>query len=275
MAASYPTSIKSFLTYQNQPGDNNHIVPDPNNPTQPIDLTIDRAKVTNEIHDEITAIEKTMGVLPFQQPMGGAIVDLFYNKSPGIADPITGAVPPDPPPSHDHIHQQTGGRDADDHPMYMRVDGARGFSAPVSAPDAWDASQLVTLHQGQASGLNSGQVNSIIQTALSNAISPYPPLTGPAAQRYRMTGGFLYGYTNNSGNIYVDYSAAHFSGILTFVYVKNPHPGTSAFGYKYQYQEDQLGLVSISNQGAWIKFIEDIVVDRQAHVALTWMVVGV
>lgn len=274
MAASYPKSIKSFLTYQNQPGDNNHIISDPSNPTLTIDLTYDRAKVTNEMHDEIIAIEQTMGLLPIQ-PMGAAIIDLYFHKSPGIADPITGVVPPSPPPSHDHIHQQTAGRDADDHPQYMRVDGARGFSAAVSAPDAQTSNQLITLEQGLASGLNSGQVNNIIQTTLSNAISPYPPMTGPAAQRYRMTGGYLYGYTNTSGNIYIDYSAAHFSGILTLVFMKNPHPGTSAFGYKYQYQEDQLHMISISNQGAWIQFIEDIVVDRQAHVALTWMVVGV
>lgn len=272
MAASYPISIKSFLTYQNQPGDNNHVVSDPSNPAQTVDLTYDRAKITNEIHDEVIAIEKIMGMVP-SRPMSSAILDLYYNKSPGIADPVTRVVPPDPPPSHNHVHAQTAGRDADDHPQYMRVDGARGFSAPVSAPDAWGGNHLVTLHQGQASGLNSAQVNSIIQSTLANA-SSYP-MTGPANQRYRMTGGFLYGYTNSSGNIYVDYSAANFAGILTFVYVKNPHPGTSRFGYKYQYQEDQLALTSISNRGAWIQFIEDIVVDRLAHVALTWMVVGV
>jgi hypothetical protein len=272
MAASYPTSIKSFLTYQNQPGDANHIVPDPSNPAQTVDLTYDRAKVTNEIHDEVIAIEQTMGMLP-PQPMGNAIFDLYFGKSPGIADPVTGAVPPAPPPSHNHGHQQIAGRDADDHPQYMRVDGARGFSAAVSAPDAWWSNQLITLEQGQGSGLNSSQVNSVIQTALANASTA--PMTGPAPQRYRMTGGFLYGYTNASGNIYVDYSAANFAGILTFVYMKNPHPGGSHYGYVYQYQEDQLALLSISNQGAWIQFIEDIVVDRQALVAMTWIAVGV
>jgi hypothetical protein len=116
-------------------------------------------------------------------------------------------------------------------------------------------------------------VSSIIQATLASA-SSYP-MTGPAPQRYRMTGGFFSGYTNASGNVFIDFSAAHFGGVLTFVFMKLPYPGGSRFGYKYRYEEDQLHMISIANNGAWIQFIEDIVVDRQALIALTWIAVGV
>jgi hypothetical protein len=90
-----------------------------------------------------------------------------------------------------------------------------------------------------------------------------------------MTGGHFIGRTDANGNIRVDYSSAHFIGILTFVFMKLPFSGSSASGYTYQYKEDQLLLQSIDNQGCWIRFAEDMVVDRQANVALTWLVVGV
>jgi hypothetical protein len=280
MPASYSASIKSFLTYQDQPGVNN-IVPDPSNPGQTVDLTIDRAKITNEIHDEVVAIESTMGVtggkalIPGISQFGRDIAYLYNNKSAGRVDPSNNAIYPTPPPSHNHVHAYLSGNSADVHPQYVRVDGRRGFSAQVSAPSATNGSQLTTLSQVQNAGyLNSPQVHSAIQSAL-NAKSAHP-VTGPAPQRYRMTGGYFYGPSDSNGMIWIDYSAANFAGILSLVFMKNPFPGESMLGwYTYQYEEDQLLLQSISNRGAMVQFIEDIVVDRSANVALTWMVVGV
>lgn len=278
MAASYPISVKSFLTYQDQPGSNN-IVPDPDHPGQTVDLTIDRAKITNEIHDEVIAVEKTIGIpalaiIPGLRTYGSELNFLYNNKSSGIVDPTNNAIYPLPPPSHNHTHAYLAGNDADVHPQYMRVDGARSFSAPVSSPNAAGGHQLATLAQAQAPGyLNSAQVAAAVDSVV-DSVAPYP-MKGPAPQRYRMTGGHFSGITDANGNVRIDYSAARFSGVLTFVYMKNPFPGGSAYGYVYQYEEDQLVLQEIDNNGAWIQFIEDIVVDRQALVSMTWMAVGV
>jgi len=43
----------------------------------------------------------------------------------------------------------------------------------------------------------------------------------------------------------------------------------------FQYEEDQLILLAYDTRGAWIQFIEDIVVDRQAAVAMTWVALGI
>ena len=282
MAASYPSSIKSFLTYQDQPGNANHIVPDPSNPSSTIDLTIDRAKITNEIHDEVIAMEQNMGitgakvtVVPGTTTMGQEIRYLYNNKSSGRIDTSNNAIYPTPPPSHNHVHAQLSGNNADVHTQYVRADGARGFSAAVRGKNATAGNHLATLSQAQGAGyLTAPQVRSIIQSTL-NGKSAHP-ITGPAPQRYRMTGGRFYGLTDANGNAWIDFSAARFSGLLTFVFMKNPFPGESMLGwYTFQYMEDQLTLLSLSNQGAMIQFIEDIVVDRQAYVALTWMAVGV
>ena len=286
MPASYPVSIKSFLTYQDQPGSNN-IIQDPDKPPgQTVDLTIDRAKATNEIHDEIIAMEQTIGavgrtnfaMIPGLTTMGSEIEFLFNGKSPGRVDPSNNVIYPLPTPSHNHFHHQLSGLGADVHPQYMRVDGSRGFSAPVSGQPGSAMNDLATLGQVQGMDyLNYSQVEFVVYTTVRSeadypVIGPYPQV---APLRYRMTGGCLNGRTDSNGWIRIDYSAANFIGILTVVYMKLPFSGTSLSGYTYQYEEDQLLLMEIDNQGAWIQFTEDIVVDRQATVALTWLVVGV
>ena len=281
MAASYPTSIKSFLTYQNQPGDANHIVPDPSNSANTIDLTIDRAKITNEIHDEIIAMEQNIGVtgakvtvVPGTSNMGRELNYLYNYKSAGRVDPSNNAVYPVPPPSHNHVHAYLQNNSQDVHLQYMRTDGTRGFSAAVSGKNATAGNQLCTLAQAEGAGfLNYNQVESLIQSVLNGASAH--PVKGPTPGRYRMAGGYFYGPTNDAGNAWIDFSAARFHSLVTFVYMKNPFPGQSMLGwYNYQYEEDQLVLLSLSPQGAWIQFIEDIVVDRRANVAMTWMALG-
>jgi hypothetical protein len=243
MAASYPTSIKSFLTYHDQPTNPSLVVPDPDNPGQTVDLTLDRAKITNEIHDEVIAMEKTIGLgyvptaIPGTITMGAELDALYNGKSNGRIDPSNNAIYPLPPPSHNHVHNQLTGLDADDHPQYMRVDGARGFSAPVNGQWAWLPNHLCTLGQVQnADWQTSSQVNFLIWTTVT-PVCPYP-MAGPEwiSKRYRMTGGTFWGRTDVNGNAWIDFSAARFAGVLTFVYMKMPFPGGSAYGYAYQYE---------------------------------------
>jgi hypothetical protein len=272
----YPQAIRDFVTYVNQDGQTHTVTVG----SKITDLTLDAAAVTRDLETEIVSLETTIGARPFLVPgqpnVGLSIQWLSTGLSPGHADPVTGDVPPLPPPSHSHPHQQTSARDADDHPQYMRRDGARPFTQPVTAPGAYSGDQLINLSQALGAGLNWGQVQSIIQSSLTAAMNgPYSPLLGPDPRRWKMTGGFSTGYTDNNGNLYVDFSAAAFSGILSFVYMKLPFPGGSRFGYPYQFMEDQLILLGLSNQGALIQFIEDIVVDRRALVAMTWMVLGI
>lgn len=260
MAASYPVSVKSFLTYQNQPGDSNHIM------TDGTDLTIDHARITNEIHDEVVAIEKALGVpgptkvAPHYPSMSAGVQALYNAKAP-----LT----------HSHVHHDAAYPLADDHPQYVRVDGHRGFSNPVSAPHATSGADLIPLGQVQGFGYqNAEQVRSIISSTMS---SRWPhPIKGPTASRYKMTGGFFNGYTDTRGMVFIDFGPARFSRIVSFVFMKNPYPLASYYyGYIFQYEEDQLILDSLTPQGAWIQFREDILVDRQANVALTWIALGV
>ena len=277
MPASYPTSIKSFLTYYDQPADPTKV-----DPITGIDLTIDRAMVTNEIHDEVLAMERNIGVgaqativIPGIRTMGGEINALFNGKANGRVDPANNAIYPLQLPTHNHTHAEMSGRGADDHPQYMRVDGARGFSAPCAGQPATAANQLTTLGQVQGQGwLNYNQVEFAIWVTVTEN-RPHLCQGFPGLQRYRMTGGFFGGQTDVNGLVRIDYSSAQFHGILSLVYMKMPFPGPSAYGYTFQYEEDQLVLLEVDNSGATIQFIEDIVVDRQAYVAMCWMVVGV
>ena len=291
MAAAYPASIKSFLTYYDQPPGPTKTAPNPTPPPSTLDLTIDRAVITNEIHDEVLAMEETIGVsstarwavIPGTKSLNDEVLNLYNGKAWGQVDPHNNAIYPAPPavgPAHNHLHSQLSELDEDVHPQYMRVDGGRAFGAPCPGQDAVSVNQLVTLQQVlNGEWVNSPQVVSIIETEIAEEAA-FPMIAGTSggidySQRYRMTGGLLQGYTDSNGRIRIDYTAANFRGILTLVYMKMPFPGPSAYGYTYQYEEDQLILAQVDNQGAWIQFNEDVVVDRQAWVAMTWMVVGV
>src|SRR5215469_11663084 len=169
-AQRYPLAIRDFVTYQNQPGDNNHIV---QSSTGPVDLTLDGAVVTRDLHTEIISLEQTIGANPFMVPgnptIGKSIQWLHSNLSPGHVGP-RGSIDPLPPPSHSHVHQQMSGRNGDDHPQYMLVNGSRPFINPVTAPAAQNGHELITLAQAKGAGLTWQQVQSIIQSSLTNAM---------------------------------------------------------------------------------------------------------
>jgi len=268
----YPVQIRNFVSYADQPPDPNDpkktfTVSNPDGTTTAIDLTLDSAIVTRDLHTEIVSMEQTVGQKPFLVggTMGSSIQFLHQNKATI---------------GHNHLHQamymiHVG----DDHPQYMTVDGSKAFTAPVTAPGAVAGTHLINLSQAKVAGLNRTQVEAIIQSQLKAKLANLGDdfVRGPVpGQRWKMTGGFTTGYTDENGNIWVDFTPARFSEIISFIYMKNPFPGGSMLGwYAYQYMEDQLVLLGLSPQGAMIQFIEDIRVDRQALVALTWIALGI
>lgn len=285
----YPFWIREFVTYKDQPagiaGDGVTIT----DPTKVYvagdgtltDLTLDSAVVTKDLQTEITSLEQTIGapayLVPKTTSLGASIQWLYTHKSTGQVD-SRGAIMPPPAPTHSHLHQASTALNADDHPMYMRVDGGRAFSAPVTAPAATNAHQLINLSQAKVAGLNSSQVQTIInQTLAAQKLVPGEAgVTGPDGRRWKLAGGVAQGYTDVNGNLWVDLTPCQFSGILSFIFMKMPFPGLSMLGwYNYQYMEDQLLLLGLSTQGALIQFIEDIRVDRQATVCMCWIALGI
>ena len=282
-AQRYPLAIRDFVAYQNQPQDGTKIfiVQNLDGTTTTVDLTLDAAAVTKDLHTEIISLEQILGQKPFMTPgsntVGRSINYLYNSKAEGHVDARNCITPP-PAPSHYHRHFMLTGLGGDDHPQYMRHDGARPFTRPVTAPGAVDGDDLITLAQAKVAGLNSSQVQGIINSYLaSQKLDPNDHnLTGPDGRRWKMSGGFASGYTDGNGNLWVDLTPAQFSYILSFIYCKMPFPGGSMLGwYAYQYMEDQLVLLGLSPQGAMIQFIEDIRVDRQALVCMCWMALGI
>jgi hypothetical protein len=253
MPASYPTSLASFLVYQDQPGDANHLLIDGT------DLTIDSGHATNQLHDEIIAIEQTIGVRPFKVPsttsIGASVIWLYQNKA-GIV--------------HSHYHGYLSNLGSDDHPQYAPTNAVRGFDAPITSPPARDGNQLINLDQIQGQGVTAAEMLALVEAELSpNTIRGLP------GQALRIQGGQTWGYSDENGNLWVPFNPP-FSALISFVYMKLPFPGESMLGwYTYQYIEDQLVLLALDNSGALIQFIEDIRVDARALVALSWTALGI
>jgi outer membrane protein OmpA-like peptidoglycan-associated protein len=194
VAASYPAAIKSFATFADQPGD-------PNSP----DLTIVHAQHLNELHDEVRAIETTLGAAPFVglpfQSLNRLLLDLRANKAPLV---------------HRHGHSDLGGDAAgNDHPQYARTDGSTAFTAPIGGVAATRGDQLVTWGQAQNAGfLTASQVNSQITAGLLGFLRGVP--NGLAC-----TGGFHIEATDPNGNITVWYPGI-FRNNPVFVFAKSP-----------------------------------------------------
>lgn len=261
----YPIQLRDFCTYQDQPGDGNHILSavDPSTGL-PVttDLTIDKAVVTNDMHMEIISIEKTIGVRPFTPPkcttIGQGIGWLYNNKAPMV---------------HNHLHHNLMALNADDHTLYALRDGKRAFTRPITSPPASGGNQLVNYNQVTHAGyITAAQLESLLDTDLATKGTP---VTSPYG-RLKIMGGVARGYTDGNGNLYVSFGAGFPSAVISFVYMKMPFPGVSMLGwYNYQYMEDQLVLLELNKNGAWIQFIEDIQVDRQATVCMCWQAMGV
>lgn len=287
MAAKYPVSLASFLTYVDQPWAPGDTVTAPDGVTQ-IDLTIDDAFITQQLHEEIVAVEKTIGINPYKippigiKPVTTQVRWLYDNTAWGRVD-ANNIVQPRPPPSHNHQHGHSSGLLNDDHHQYMTVNGEisrpQGFTLPVQGYPATSGSQIVTVNQVLSYGFQTAaSAKNVIDSELVEAIGDptQAPMTGPDSRHWRITGGYFYGPSDTNGVITIDFSRAHFNGILSFIFMKRPFPGWSMLGwYNYQYMEDQLILINLTNSSASIQFIEDIVVDRQAAVSLVWIALGI
>jgi hypothetical protein len=268
-SSRYPLAIRDFVTYLDQPGGAGRylIVQNSDGTTTTIDLTLDSAVVTKDVQTEIVSLEQTIGTKPFMTPGAstvGASIQYLYNY---MADR-----------THNHRHFMSKSLTADDHPQYMPVNGSRAFRAPVTAPGAKTANELINLSQAKIAGLTYTQVQATINNTLAaqKLVPGEHNITGPDNRRWKMAGGVAQGYTDGNGNLWVDLSPAKFNGILSFNYMKMPFPGGSMLGwYAYQYMEDQLVLMALSNSGAMIQFIEDIAVDRQALVCMCWIALGI
>lgn len=257
MTASYPASIKSFITYTDQPGPNN--------------TTIDYAYITNDIHDEVIAVENIIGSLPFTIPttssIGGSISYLYNNTAPV---------------GHLHRHADLSNLGSDDHMQYVRTDGSRGFTQPIGGQPAGAANQLVVKDQITNAGITAATFENQLNGWLSSLghqvrgafVGQWYWGPGPTSAAWKVIAGIGLGYTDRNGNLYVSFNGAFHSMVLTFCFMRLPIPGGSHYGYVYQYQEDQLMVHGISNQGAVVNFIEDIAVDRQAWVGVSWMALG-
>lgn len=271
--SSYPVSIKSFTLLYDQP----YTAP----PFPQIDPSVDFARWTNELHDEVVSIETVIGI-----NYGYFAVDLlqFLPGCQSIGDCITWLYNNTAPKAHIHLHHDLVGLGADDHPQYMRVDGNRGFVNPIASPYAWSVTQLAPLGQLTSAGwINTAQFMNQLNGWLSalgpqvRGFDPGEPLWDGRSYNgaWKIQGGYAYGYTDANGYLRINFNPPFLYQVQTFCFNRMPIPGRSHFGYVYQYQEDQLVPQSIDRNGATILFIEDIAVDRRAWVAMTWMAIGI
>jgi hypothetical protein len=275
----YPVAIRDFCTYADQPQDGTKWIQagvNPDGTPNMIDLTIDAATITNDLHTEIRSIETTLGINPWvlipltgKLPVTGttvakatlgATIQYLYLYKAWIG--------------HNHVHHFLTDLSADSHPVYVPRNASRGFTRPVQGfyPDPRTGSGYPNIHVNQLirlmdvpQGLTIGQIEAMINAELVNEARGGPLV---------LMGGVAQGYTDGYGNLYVPFGAG-FHQLYSFVYMKMPFPGLSMLGwYAYQYMEDQLTLVGLNNQGAWIQFIEDIQVDRRALVCMVWLAIG-
>ena len=176
MASSYPVSIKTWQTFVDY-------------------QDINYAENLNEVHDEILAIEQTLGTNPFSglpttyTGLNAALTDLYQNKAPA---------------AHTHLHSALqGDSTGDDHPQYALLSGAV-FTGPVTAPPAVSSGQLATLAQLQSAGLANqsavqGEINAALASQCKGAPSGSVPLVGRSAGTgWVLTGGYNEGCTGSA-----------------------------------------------------------------------------
>lgn len=255
MAASYPNAIKIFTTFLDQ--------------TQVI-----YAAHMNEVHDEVIALEKTIGVNPFlgtpYTSIGGALNDLYNNKAPL---------------AHTHAHSALqGDATGDDHTQYIRVDGTRAFTGPVVAPNATLSTHLATLGQLTNQGyLNTAQANALIAAAAAYLVNTRfaaadttPGLLGfpnEGGVGWSLTGGYTVGNTDGSGFINVPLGSAFGTMLLSIVATKLPAPGGGTQP-PYDPKTSDLALVSYTLTNAVVQVTTQAGVQANKQVAFSWLALG-
>lgn len=255
MAASYPNAIKIFQTFQDQ--------------TQII-----YSGHINEIHDEVVALESTIGTNPFvgtpYSSIAGAINDLYLNKAPL---------------AHPHAHSALQGLTNDDHTQYVRTDGSRGFTAPVAAPNAVSGGQLATLGQVTGQGyLSPGAANGLIAAAAAYLVNTRfaasaatPGLFGFPNQGgvgWSLTGGYNVGNTDGSGRITQSLGSAFPTMLLAFIATKVVAPGGGTDPPYNALTASDPTVISGTNTAVILEFNAGATVLTNQQVAYCWVAVG-
>jgi hypothetical protein len=249
-AAVWPNALKVFTSYHDY-------------------TDVIWANSMNEIHSEVSSLESTLGTTPFAgtpySTFGGAIQDLFFNKSPI---------------NHNHDHHLLYDETLDDHKQYVRVDGTRGFTAPVSGVAGNAGADLVPLHQLQSFGyINLAQAEQIADDAALEAVIGAPgaqALWGaPHAGTWKIEGGIKSGCTGSNGTITVNFASPFPYCLQTFTCTKIPAPGGGGCpNGPYNYIEAQVTLVGYSLAGATVQFSHDYSYQPYMNVAFTWIALG-
>ena len=250
MAATFPQAIKVFTVFHDY--------------TDTI-----WALSINECHDEITALEKIVGINPFTSTpytsVGGAIQDLYLNKAPT---------------NHTHLHhsnlEDTIGND---HPQYMMVNGYPGFSQPVAGVAGSAPANLVPLNQLRAMGYqNSAQVqnavNAATQSLMAGAHGGTPLLGATSSTAWRITGGLFSGCTDGSGRVVVPFGLTYTQCVQAFSCTKLPPQGSGGCP-PYNWIEAQQTLVGVSGNSATVQFSHDYSWQADMWVSFTWIVMGI
>lgn len=249
--AVYPSAIKVFTTYN----DYSDVI---------------WAHSINEIHDEVLSIEKILGTAPFSgtpyTSFSGAIHDLYLNKAP-----LTH--------THDHakLMDDTVG---DDHPQYIKTDGSRGFTHPVSGQAGSSGSNLVTLAQVQAMDLAAIEdIERIASQYAAHAVigvATGSPIWGtPNPTTWRLEGGLYSGCTDGDGKVTVTFSTPFPHCLQAFTCTKIPASGGGGCpNGPYNYIEAQITLFHGQLDLAIVQFSHDYSWQPGMHVSFTWMALG-
>ncbi len=180
MTAVFPTSIKSFTQFQDQPGPDN--------------VTIDYAYITNELHDEIVAIETILGANPLGNylSLAQAFADLSQRKASII---------------HTHCHNlMVEGKE--DHTQYTLCDGSRPFGNPIAGQPAVYVNQAVTLGQIAAYDTYNAFVSAATAAIAGYCYGAFPYGYGDPGVTFNQTAG--------GGYIQAPPASMPFSGSVAF-----------------------------------------------------------
>lgn len=216
ITASYPLVVKIFQTLVDEI------------------TTIDAADI-NEIHDEIVAIETTLGLSPYTGTpytnLAEALTDLYNTKADS---------------DHDHDHSDLLGLDNPvAHPQYSLIDGSVPFTGPVSGVPAVAGNQLATLGQVQGLGFVdgsyvAGQLDALTQNLVRAVAGSNSPIFGtfdPA--NAKLAFGLVSGTTGPSGGLNATLSGFT-EGVLAVVV-------TRIAGMTQPGAVPQLGAVTLSS----------------------------
>lgn len=280
MSATYPGGIKQFVTFKDQPG------PDP--------LTIDFASDTNEIHDEIEALEQTVGV----RPLTGTKYSQFFQAFSDLYNYKASTTH-----MHPHSDMEDGSKNhvknwsafnpttPDDHPQYMPTDAHRAFTAPIGGQPATIPQHLIRRDQIAGTGyITTTTFNSLMTAAFATKVvgkpapSPGIPIGAvpfgadfapePATfGNWNITGGVLSTNTDHAGHAYAGFGDAFSHYIQALVLMKQPFGGA---GSGYNYHQDQVIVIACSINGFVVEFTDMSGAGiRNKHLTITWMALGI